>query len=126
MGPRIEEAPVTPMVSRMGYPASRMALISTVPSPAASAAAVPDMPAKIMLATTLTWPRPPRRWPTSVLANPKIRSVMPVAFITLAARRKNEAESSAKLLRPSIMRWAKRSKERSPNPLAAMTTARAV
>ena len=34
------------------------------PMPTASAIADPDIPAKIMLATTLTWPRPPRKRPT--------------------------------------------------------------
>ena len=36
-----------------------MALISMVPSPAASAIAVPDMPAKITEPKMLTWASPP-------------------------------------------------------------------
>jgi hypothetical protein len=43
-------------------------LISIVPSPAASAIAVPDMPAKIIEPITLTWPRPPFIHPTSARA----------------------------------------------------------
>jgi hypothetical protein len=43
-------------------------LISIVPSPPASATAVPDMPAKITEPTTLTWPSPPRSQPTAAVA----------------------------------------------------------
>ena len=45
-----------------------MALISTVPRPAASAMAVPDMPEKITEPMMLTWPRPPFIQPTSAIA----------------------------------------------------------
>ena len=100
IGPRMEEAPVIPMVMRIGYLASSMALISMLPRPAASAIAVPDMPAKIMLPTTLTWPRPPRRCPTRALAKLKIRSVIMLVFMILAARTKKDAEISGKLLSP--------------------------
>src|SRR4051812_46272264 len=45
------------------------------PIPTASAIADPDMPAKIMLATTFTCPRPPRKRPTSTRQNCRSRSV---------------------------------------------------
>ena len=45
-----------------------MALISMVPSPAASAIAVPDMPAKITEPMMLTCARPPRIQPHSATA----------------------------------------------------------
>ena len=61
IGPMSEEEAVTPIVKSSSYPASRMALISTAPRPPASATADPDMPAKIMLPSTLTYPRPPRK-----------------------------------------------------------------
>jgi hypothetical protein len=43
-------------------------LISIVPRPAASAIAVPLMPAKITEPMTLTWPRPPFIQPTRASA----------------------------------------------------------
>ena len=41
-----------------------------------------------MLATTVTWPRPPRRCPTRRFEKANNRSVIPEAFITFPARRK--------------------------------------
>ena len=70
-----------------------MALISIVPRPAASASAAPEIPAKIMLASTLTWARPPLMLPTTQLAKSKIFWVMPRAFIILPARMKNGTAS---------------------------------
>ena len=46
-----------------------MALISMVPSPAASARAVPDMPEKITEPMMFTWPSPPFIQPTRATAN---------------------------------------------------------
>ncbi len=54
MGPITDEAPVMPVLKLRGYFWSCMARISRAPRPAASATAVPDMPAKIILARTLT------------------------------------------------------------------------
>ena len=51
-----------------------MALISSAPRPAASAYAEPDIPAKIMLATTLTWARPAFRCPKMESAKLNIRA----------------------------------------------------
>jgi hypothetical protein len=70
-----------------------MAGISTPPTPAASAVLEPEMPAKSMLTTTLTCPSPPGRCPTVVRANSISRSVIPAAFIRLAASRKNGTAS---------------------------------
>ena len=53
IGPIVAAAAVSPAAMSIGYFASRMALISTVPKPPASATAEPDMPAKIIDATTL-------------------------------------------------------------------------
>ena len=77
IGPMVEDAAVTAAEKSTSYPASRIALISILPSPPASATADPDMPAKIMLAMTLTWPRSPGTDPTMLRASRKMRSVMP-------------------------------------------------
>ena len=69
-----------------------------VPRPAASATAAPEMPAKIMLATTLTCARPPRMLPTRAAAKSKMRCVTPSAFIRLAARMKKGTASMIVLL----------------------------
>ena len=68
MGPSVAEAAVTPTENSLLYPWSRIALISIVPRPAASAIAVPDMPAKITEPTMLTCPSPPFIQPTSASA----------------------------------------------------------
>ena len=70
-----------------------MAGIITPPMPAASAVDEPEMPAKIMLTTTLMWPRPPGKWPTMVRASAISRSVTPAEFIRLAERMKNGTAS---------------------------------
>ena len=78
-----------------------MALISTIPSPAMSATAEPETPAKIIEATTLTWASPARRWPTRAMAKLKILSVRPVAFIRLPAMMKRGTASRAGFSTPS-------------------------
>src|SRR3954464_10040897 len=71
-----------------------MAGISTPPTPAASAVLDPEMPANNMLTSTLTWPRPPGSQPTSARDRLISLSVMPAAFIRLAASMKNGIASS--------------------------------
>ena len=63
------EAAVTPTANSVEYPWSFMALISIVPSPAASARAVPDMPEKTTEPMMFTWPSPPFIHPTRATAN---------------------------------------------------------
>ena len=82
-----------------------MARISMVPRPAASATAAPEMPAKIMLANTFTWARPPRMKPTTLAAKSKIFWVMPSVFIRLAARMKNGTAISGTLWVLLLMTW---------------------
>ena len=77
-------------------PLSTIALCRTCPSPAASAIADPDIPEKITLAITHTWPSPPGIWPTTALAKRKIRLVTPPVFIRFAARIKKGIASSVK------------------------------
>ena len=66
----------------------------TRPMPTASAIAEPDMPAKMMLATTLTCPRPPRNLPTSTWQNLSKRSVRLPLFMRSAARMNRGTASS--------------------------------
>jgi hypothetical protein len=89
IGPMVEEAAVMAALKTVSKPSSFMALIAMVPSPPASAMAAPDIPAKMMLAITLAWPRPPGMWPMSDVAKRKSRRVMPPVFIRLPARMKN-------------------------------------
>ena len=64
-----------------------------LPVPAASAIAEPDMPAKMMLCTTLTWARPPRKRPTSASQKCSSRAVMLPEFISSAAKMKSGTAS---------------------------------
>ena len=75
------------------------------PKPPASATAEPDMPAKMMLATTLAWPRPPGIQPTSSLAVSKIFSVILPAFIRLPARMNRGTAISRKESMPLTIFW---------------------
>ncbi len=68
-----------------------------LPGPAASASALPLMPAKITLATMLTWASPPRSRPTRRLAKSNILSVIRLAFISSAAKMKSGTASMTKL-----------------------------
>ncbi len=52
------------------------------------------MPAKSIDTSTLTWPSPPGRWPTSARDRLMSFSVMPAEFIRLAASMKNGIASS--------------------------------
>ena len=54
IGPIVADAQVTAQAKGPSYPASFIALISTVPSPATSAISEPLIPAKMILATILT------------------------------------------------------------------------
>ena len=77
-----------------------MAGIRAVPKAATSALAEPEMPPKIILATTLTTPRPPRTQPTIDWVKSIIRRVTPPEFIRLPARMKKGIAISTKLLMP--------------------------
>ena len=59
MGPMVEAPRTMAAAKSLSYPSFSMAGISMLPSPTASAVADPDIPAKMMEATTQTWPRPP-------------------------------------------------------------------
>ena len=98
-----------------------MARISMEPRPAASATAAPEMPAKIMLASTLTWAKPPRTEPTILAAKSKIRWVMPTAFMILAARMKNGTAISSKLWPVWDMIWGMERMSYPPTSMERMT-----
>src|SRR6266567_780338 len=68
--------------------------MSTPPTPAASAVDDPDMPANSIDTSTLTWPRPPGRCPTSARDRTISLSVMPAVFIRFAASMKKGIASS--------------------------------
>ena len=65
--------------------------------PAASAVDDPEIPAKIMLTTTLICPRPPLKCPTMACESSTSRWVIPEEFIRFAARMKNGTARSTKL-----------------------------
>ena len=70
----------------------------------ASAAEEPEMPAKIMLESTQTMARPPRRCPTRHAANRTRRREMPPCSMTVPARMKNGTASRVKLsIWPTIL-----------------------
>ena len=62
-----------------------MSMVS-LPTPTTSAIAEPDMPEKISDDTTLTWPRPPRKRPTSALHHDSSLSLSEPRFISSAAK----------------------------------------
>ena len=66
--------------------------------PTATAKDEPDNPPITVLVTTLTWAKPPRKWPTNAEAKRIKWWVMPLAFITWAARMKNGIDSNKKEL----------------------------
>jgi hypothetical protein len=61
-------------------------LIATMPAPAASLTALPDMLDMTTFISTVTWPRPARVRPATASAAAQMRSEMVAAFITFPAR----------------------------------------
>ncbi len=87
IGAIVAEAAVMAQARPGGYlPCSRISFVATRPGPAASVMALPEMPEKIMLASTVTWPMPPRKRPTSTFAAAQRRSETVAAFMMFAAR----------------------------------------
>ena len=94
IGPITAEAAVSAAAKLGVYLPPRVIIICIIlPVPAASAIAEPDMPAKMMLCTTLTWARPPRKRPTSASQNRSSRSVIEPEFISSAAKMKSGTAS---------------------------------
>ena len=60
----------------------------TRPTAATSAAFEPERPETMYMLTTMTWNRPPRRWPTNACTILTSRRLMPPSFITMPARMK--------------------------------------
>ena len=70
------------------------------PGPAASASAEPLMPEKNVIASTLVWPRPPRKRPTNCEAKRRSTSDNDPPVISSAVRMKNGTAISAKTSMP--------------------------
>ena len=77
MGVMQEDAAVTTQDQGLLYPSLVISGTSIFASMAASALAEPDRPPIKAERTMLTWPMPPRMWPTSRFARFKRRRVMP-------------------------------------------------
>ncbi|MNE93130.1 hypothetical protein D3C80_1909370 [compost metagenome] len=63
------------------------------------------MPPNSVEATILTWPRPPRRWPTMPAAKRISRSAMPPRTIRSPAKMKNGMAIIAKTFMPEFICW---------------------
>ena len=74
-----------------------------VPREEMSAMGDPDTPPKNMLASTLTWARPPRNCPTRALASSISRSEMPPALMISPASTKKGMLMREKELTPLTM-----------------------
>ena len=79
-----------------------------------SATAEPETPEMSMLATTVTYPSPPRTWPHMALATMMMRSEMPPVFMISPASRKNGIAMSGKLSMPRKMLWMMRAGDQTP------------
>jgi hypothetical protein len=89
--------------------------------------AEPDIPEKMTLAMTHTCPSPPGIWPTTALANRKIRFVIPPVFMRFPARIKKGIASSVKLVVEAYILWGSivRS-EPWPKPIKNIMAVRAI
>ena len=96
---------MTLALNSLSNPALFIALISITPRPLASETAVPDIPAKIILLTILTWARPPGSHPTNFFAKSNSRSVVPLEFISFPASRNMGTASNVNVFRPPIICW---------------------
>ena len=105
IGLSVEAAAVTAAEKESSKPASRMALTSINPRPHTSATADPDIPAKMALATILTWASPPGIKPITARAKRKMRVVIPPAFITDPAKMKRGMATMGNELAPLTIRW---------------------
>ena len=95
IGPITEDAAVRAAAKAGVYwPSCVISACMILPRPAASASAEPDIPAKMMLCTTLTCARPPRKRPTSALQKRSSRSMTLPVFMNSAARMNSGMASS--------------------------------
>ena len=82
--------------------------------PTATAKDEPDRPPITVLVTTLTCAKPPRMWPTKAEAKRIKWWVMPLAFITWAAKMKKGMDNSKKELTELAKLWEMGSIIKSP------------
>ena len=80
--PMVDEATVIPAANRFGYPLFSISGIIIDPIEAVSDADDPEMPPKIILASTFTNPNPPRTFRTNSRLKSINRDVIPDSFMT--------------------------------------------
>ncbi len=80
--------------ARVYFPSRVISDCMSLPAPAASASADPDMLEKMMACATFTRASPPRKRPTSALQNRTSLSMMLPAFMNSAARTNSGIASS--------------------------------
>jgi hypothetical protein len=79
--------------------------IITAPMADTSATGEPATPPNSVQATTLDMPRPPRMWPTMLLAAVTILSAIPPWSINSPLRMKNGMARNEKMFIPDIICW---------------------
>lgn len=95
IGPSTEDTAVSAAAKAGVYlPSLVINVCISLPEPAASARAEPDMLENTMLCTTLTCASPPRKRPTSALHQRSRRSMMLPEFMNSAARMNSGMASS--------------------------------
>ena len=98
MGPITEDTALSAAAKPGVYLPSRVIITCiTLPDPAASASAEPDMLANTTLCSTLTCARPPGKRPTMALQKRSSLSMMLPVLMMLAARMNSGIASSRKL-----------------------------
>ena len=96
IGPMTDDTQVSAAANAGGYFPSLVIIDCMIlPEAAASASAEPDMLEKMMLCTTLTWARPPRKRPTIALQKCSSLSMMLPVFMNSAARMNSGIASSS-------------------------------
>ena len=85
-----------------------------MPGPAASLTALPLMLDITTFISTVTWPMPPRKRPTSRSAALQMRSLMVAAFITLPAKMNMGTASSTYMLNMELSVWSTNSPRSCP------------
>ena len=89
-----------PPARPLSWPALTIMGSSSAASAAVSATAEPESAAMRQPASTATYPRPPRRWPTSASARFTMRCDRPPTFMISPASMKKGTASSGKLSAP--------------------------
>jgi hypothetical protein len=110
--PIVEEATVMPVEKPTGYPFSIIDGMRMLPSAEVSATEEPEMPPKIILATTFTSPRPPPKGFTRSIEKLISLFESPPLFIISPASMKSGIAIMMKLFVPDHILWGIVSKKR--------------